>query len=398
MDTCWGSPPDTHLTTYFISALSEGWIKMMPRPRIVVGMMDGLGLEYVAQSEMPIWKMLAAKGFSKTVSAVMPSVTNVNNVSIATSCFPKDHGISGNSYYDAKNNVPVYMNSADLIQTPTIFQKAKEAGVKSGLLTSKRKTVELFSKHTEVAIAAECPPDEYIEKYGTPANIYSSEINQWLWTVAVDWLTNRPDLGLIYVHTTDYPMHAWPPEDERSKSHLTALDTLIGKAIDAAPDAGFFLTADHGMNFKTRCWDLFLVCKGAGTPIKFSLSPERDYYVKHHNNYAGCAYVYLNDSEDEPKVLKTLSDLPGVLEVLSRNAAAERFSLPPSTIGDLVVLADKTTMFGDLQAISEELSPTYRNHGSVFEMEVPLIIYNMTPPLPENEYQVNKDLLRGLFV
>ena len=370
---------------------------IFPDRRIVVGMMDGLGLEYVAQSDMPNWKRIAEKGLSKTVSAVMPSVTNVNNVSIATSCFPQDHGISGNSYYDAKNNVPVYMNSAELIQAPTVFEKAQKAGIKSGLLTSKRKTVELFSKHTEVAIAAEKPPEEYIQKYGAPANIYSSDINLWLWTVAIDWLANRPDLGLIYVHTTDYPMHAWPPEDERSKAHLAGLDSLIGQALDTAPDAGFFFTADHGMNFKTRCWDLFLVCKGAGTPIKFSLSPERDYYIKHHNNYAGCAYVYLNSETDEPQVRKTLTNLPGVLEVLSRSDAAARFSLPPTTIGDLVVLADKTTMFGDLTTLSEELAPTYRNHGSVFEMEVPFIIYNMKPPLPESEYLYNKDLLRGLF-
>ena len=367
------------------------------RQRIVVGMMDGLGLEYVAHSEMPAWKRMADAGFSKTVSAIMPSVTNVNNVSIATSSFPCEHGISGNSYYDAKNNVPVYMNSADLIRVPTIFEKAKLAGIKSGLLTSKRKTVELFSKHTEVAIAAERPPEEYIHRYGQPADIYSSAINSWLWTVAVDWLVNRPELGLIYVHTTDYPMHAWAPEDARSQEHLQSVDGLIGKALEAAPEAGFFFTADHGMNFKTRCWDLFHVCKEAGTPIKFSLSPERDYYIKHHNNYAGCAYVYLHSPDDEVAVRKTLHELPGVHEILTRSEAATRYSLPTETIGELVVLADKSSMFGDMEKAYQDLAPEYRNHGSVFEMEVPLIIFNVEPPLPRDEYLYNKDLLRGLW-
>lgn len=365
--------------------------------RIVVGMMDGLGPQYVAESEMPNWRRLAAAGFSRQVSAVMPSVTNVNNVSIACGCFPNEHGISGNSYYDAENNRPVYMNSAELIRVPTIFERAAKQGVASGLLTSKRKTVELFSKHTTVAIAAEQPPADYVEKFGKPADIYSMEINWWLWRVAVDWLKNRPELGLIYVHTTDYPMHAWPAEAAESKQHLSQVDELIGEAVATSPDAAFFFTADHGMNFKTQCWDLVRACGDAGTPIRFSLSPERDYYVKHHNNYAGCAFVYLNRVEDEPAVRKTLLSLDGVAEVITRAEAAERYHLPAATIGELVVLADETTMFGEMEQTFNVLDKKYRNHGSTYEMEVPMIIYNCHPPLPVDEYRYNKDLTRGLW-
>ena len=365
--------------------------------RIVVGMMDGLGPEYVAQSEMPNWQRLARAGFARNVSAIMPSVTNVNNVSIACGCFPAEHGISGNSYYDAENNEPVYMNSAELIRVPTIFEQAAKKGIASGLLTSKRKTVELFSKHTSVAIAAEQPPEAYVEKFGQPANIYSSEINWWLWQVAVDWLKNRPELGLIYVHTTDYPMHAWPANAPESKAHLAGVDRWLGEAVSAAPDAAFFLTADHGMNFKTRCWDLVRACDAASTPIKFSLSPERDYYIKHHNNYAGCAYVYLNRPDDEASVRRTLWSLTGVAEILTRAEAASRFHLPPATIGELVILADETTMFGEMDQPFRDLPKEYRNHGSTFEMEVPLIIYNCQPPRPAEEYRYNKDLTCGLW-
>ena len=54
--------------------------------RVVVVMVDGLGPDYLEQSPMPVFKDLMAKGFSKTVAGVMPSVTNVNNASIATGC------------------------------------------------------------------------------------------------------------------------------------------------------------------------------------------------------------------------------------------------------------------------------------------------------------------------
>lgn len=141
------------------------------------------------------------------------------------------------------------------------------------------------------AATAEDPPTDLVGRHGPPSGIYSREINYWLWQVAVDLLKTRPDLGLLYVHTTDYPMHSWPPEAPESQEHLQRLDNLIGEARAAAPDAAFFVTADHGMNFKTRCWDLMRLCEHAGTPIRFMLFPERDYYIQHHKNYSGCAWL-----------------------------------------------------------------------------------------------------------
>ena len=46
----------------------------------------------------------------------------------------------------------------------------------------------------------------------------------------------------MYVHTTDYPMHNWPPEAAESIEHLARLDELLGEAAAAAPDAAFLLT------------------------------------------------------------------------------------------------------------------------------------------------------------
>lgn len=50
--------------------------------RVVIVMVDGLGVDYVEQSPMPVLKGLMSKGFSKTVRGVMPAVTNTNNASI----------------------------------------------------------------------------------------------------------------------------------------------------------------------------------------------------------------------------------------------------------------------------------------------------------------------------
>src|ERR1700754_1862313 len=99
------------------------------------------------------------------------------------------------------------MESADFLLKPTISQRAARRGVKSALLTCKKKTINLLARDAEIALAAERPPPEYVERYGKPGDIYSREINYWLWQVAADLLRTRPDIGVLYVHTTDYPMH-----------------------------------------------------------------------------------------------------------------------------------------------------------------------------------------------
>jgi hypothetical protein len=47
-----------------------------------------------------------------------------------------------------------------------------------------------------------------------------------------------------------------------------------------------------------------------------------------------------------------------------------------SRIGELVVLGDRNTVFGGLDAEMESLPPEYRSHGSTSEAKVPLYIYN----------------------
>jgi phosphonoacetate hydrolase len=366
--------------------------------RVIVAMIDGLGMDYFDQSYMPTLHRLREEAFYRQVSAVFPSVTNVNNVSICCGAWPEEHGIIGNSYLDPATGKPEYMNSADMIRAKTLFQRAAAKGVKSAILTSKRKTTELFKYDTDVAIAAERPSDEWIEKLGQPADIYSAEINYWLWEAAIYLLEYRPDLGVIYVHTTDYPMHTWAEHEPESQDHCAKLDDLIGKARETAPDAALFLTADHGMNYKTHCWDLTRALENRDAPVRFVLSPERDYYIQHHRNFAGCAFVFLRKPRDLDRVMSVLRGLDGVEMALASADAAERFHLAPEHLGDIVVFGDRDTMFGDLEQENEDLAANYRNHGSLHEMEVPLIIDNCRGNAPPpDEFTANKDLTRLLF-
>jgi len=368
------------------------------RQRVVIGMFDGMGMDYFTAQPLPTMDRLRAQGFFKTVSAVLPSVTNANNVSICCGALPDAHGITGNSYFNEETGEADYMESASFLLAPTVIQRAAARGVKAALLTSKKKTINLLADGAEIAVAAEEPPAAYVERYGAPAGIYSREINYWLWEVAIDLLRTRPDISLFYVHTTDYPMHEWAPAEEASREHLTTLDRLLGTAIDSATDAAVLLTADHGMNYKTRCWDLARACAACGVPLRFALSAERDRYVKHHRTFGGTAWVWLNSPGDAPRAAEVIRGLEGVEQVLTRDEAAARFHLMPQRIGELVVLSDKDTVFGEMEAEREELDARYRSHGALHELDVPLIVYNQAGTMPEPaSFVFNADLTRTLY-
>jgi phosphonoacetate hydrolase len=391
---CFSLAPRTHGQTEAEPPLIKG------SQRVVIVMFDGLGPDYVEQSSMPVLKGLSAKGFTKTVAGVMPSVTNVNNASIATGTWPRDHGITGNSFFDERKGQAEYMENSAYLLRSTLFERAAKRGVKSALLTAKKKTMALLAKGTALAIAAEAPTAEQIQKYGTPPPVYSREINYWLWEVAADLLKNRPDLGCLYVHTTDYPMHTWPASAPESKDHLARIDILLGRAVDAAPDAAFLITADHGMSAKSRCWDLAKACKNRGLELRFALSAERDKYVKHHRTFGGTGYVWLRSYRDAEAATRILRGLEGVEAVLTRAEAANRFHLMPERIGELVVLGDRETVFGETDAPFEveHLPPTFRTHGSLHEAIVPLVIYNASGTMPPaDSIRTNFDMIRTLY-
>jgi phosphonoacetate hydrolase len=88
-------------------------------------------------------------------------------------------------------------------------------------------------------------------------------------------------------------------------------------------------------------------------------------------------------------VAKIVAGLQGVEVVLTRSEAVKRYHLMASRIGDLIVLGDRDTVFGDLDTPFETLPEEYRAHGSLHEMDVPLVIYNAQARLSAEEFLYN---------
>jgi len=83
---------------------------------------------------------------------------------------------------------------------------------------------------------------------------------------------------------------------------------------------------------------------------------------------------------------------------LPSEEAASRFHLPLERIGDMVVLGDRDTMFGEMDSEYADLDPSYRAHGSLHEMDVPLLIHNCDGlGRSPSAFSHNKDLVRFLY-
>jgi phosphonoacetate hydrolase len=203
-----------------------------------------------------------------------------------------------------------------------------------------------------------------------------------VWEAALDVIKNRPTVGLIFVHTTDYPMHTYPPEAGESRARLRRIDDFLDASSRADPGLAFFVTADHGMSAKATVLDLGTALARRGVEVKVALSTERDQYPRHHRGHGGTAFIYLSSPADVGKAIRALRRLEGVEEVLPRDEAARKYRLNRHRLGDVWVTAVKDVVFGHAAREREALPRGYRSHGSAHELDIPCVIYRYAGELP----------------
>ena len=370
----------------------------------VVICVDGLDPEYLEACETPNLTRLGGMGFLKTGQCMMPSVTNVNNVSLVTAAYSDTHGISSNYRLVRETGEEIYMESGEYVLAETMFQRLERRGGKSALVTSKDKLRTLLADGATIAVSSEQAPEWVVREVGAPPPIYSLEVNGWVVEAASFIMSRCEDLDVVYISTTDYAMHTYAPEEPESQRHLSILDEAVGELVESYPDVTLLLTADHGMSRKRRMVDLESALERYGMRA-VAVPIIKDRYTVHHSNLGGCSYVYVDyvdpGSGDRrgPKTgdalveaLKVLGETPGVEEALSQEEAVDRFRLHRERIGDIVVTGEPDVVFGDPS--ETEMPPRLRSHASTHERQVPLLGYN--GDFEGFSFQENRDL--GRFV
>ena len=366
----------------------------------VVICLDGCEPEYldVAISEglMPNLKRIRSEGTDALAHSVIPSFTNPNNMSIATGRPPSVHGICGNFLFDPETGEEVMMNDVRFLRAPTLFSKYYEGGSRVAVVTAKDKLRALLgaglnfdedraicfsSEKADVATKVDNGIHNASEWLGRPVpEVYSAELSEFVFAAGVKILKEwSPDV--MYLSTTDYIQHKFAPHQQVAKDFYAMTDKYIGE-LDAMGVA-LVVTADHGMKPKhdangepsvVYVQDLLDQWLGQGSARV--ILPITDPYVVHHGALGSFATAYLPEDVDRNEIISKLSNTDGILLVIDKAAAVQRFDLPPDRIGDIVMISTENMTLGtsvdrhDIEALKEPL----RSHGGLTEKEVPFIV------------------------
>lgn len=359
------------------------------RKKALLICIDGCGPDYL--NEASFIESLGDNGYFVEGDSIVPSVTNVNNVSILTGKYPEVHGVTSNYYYSRTTGKEVYMESSKFIRVKTLLEWGTEVGLKTALLTSKDKLRSLIGKGANVCFSAEKPPAWIVKRIGNPPSTYSVDVNFWLFKAAQE-VVLKEDPDLTYVTTTDYAMHKYAPQESESKRHIRGIDQSIQELIETFEAKGknalVCVTADHGMSEASTAINLELTLKDYEISSKMN-TIIADRYVVHHSNLGGAAYIYLENVKDLAKSVEMLRDTQGVEIVLTRKQASNLYHLDIDRIGDILVLGKKGSVFG---LLNQQVSDVHlRSHGSLHEMKVPIIV-NLSRSELNQLPQENKDL------
>jgi phosphonoacetate hydrolase len=366
----------------------------VPKQPTVVVCVDGCEPDYIAQAvaagAMPAMKRFLAEGTALVGDCVVPSFTNPNNLSIVTGAPPSVHGICGNYLYDAATGTEVMMNDPKWLRAPTILAGLADAGAQVAVVTAKDKLRRLLghgmrgicfsSEKADQASLEENGITDVLPLVGMPVpDVYSAELSEFIFAAGVKLLeTRRPDV--MYLSTTDYVQHKHAPGDPDANRFYAMLDRYLAR-FDAA-GAVVALTADHGMNAKTRLDAspnvIYLqdVLDGwLGRERARVILPITDPYVVHHGALGSFATIYL-PADAAGDVAARLRGLIGIEVVLPRDEAARRFELPADRIGDLVVVSERSVVLGTGRARHDlsQLDLPLRSHGGISEQRVPIIL------------------------
>jgi len=368
----------------------------LARQPTVVVCVDGCEPDYIAQAvahgHVPWLKEVLATGTSLVADCVVPSFTNPNNLSIVTGVPPAVHGICGNYFFDVASGSEVMMNDPKWLRAPTILAELANAGQSVAVVTAKDKLRKLLghrlkgicfsAERADEASEDENGIDEVVERVGMPVpSVYSAELSEFVFAAGVELMSHERRPDVMYLSTTDYVQHKHAPGTDGADAFYRMMDGYLGK-LDALGCA-IALTADHGMNAKTRMdsqpdviYLQDILDDWLGAAAARVILPITDPYVVHHGALGSFATVYLPAGSDVAAVAARIAGLRGVESVDARADAAQRFELPADRIGDLVVVSERSTVIGtgiarhDLSALDAPL----RSHGGVSEQRVPLIV------------------------
>jgi predicted AlkP superfamily pyrophosphatase or phosphodiesterase len=355
------------------------------RPVVVL---DVVGLTPRHLAQMPALSAFADAGAQARLDPVFPAVTCTVQSSILTGLPPGEHGAVGNGWYDRDlGEVLFWRQHNGLVQGEKVWDAARRAdpgyrvanlcwwyamGAGTDLtLTPRpvyhadgRKSPDCYtvpaSLRTE--LTAELGAFPLFSYWGPRAGIASS---RWIAAAARRvLLTDRPDLGLVYLPHLDYDLQRYGPAGPEAARAARELDGVLAPLLTAATRSGatVVVLSEYGITPVSRHVALNRVLRREGLLRVYEqagmeyLDPwtSRAFAVADHQ----AAHVYVADPSDVDAVGALLAGVPGVAQVLDGTGKAG-YAIDHERSGDLICVAEPDAWFSYYYWLDDANAPDF---------------------------------------
>lgn len=216
-------------------------------PPLLLVSIDGFRADYLARNQSPTLEALAASGVrAKWMQASFPTLTFPNHYTLVTGDYPNNHGIIGNSMYDAELG-RFSLSNADAVTDGRWWHEAEPIWVtadKQGLTTA-----TMFWPGSEAKIHGYLP--DYTRPYNgdVTARERVDQVLAWLDLPAAE----RPDFLTLYFSAVDHAGHEYGPDTPEVNTAIRRVDSAIAhlvtglKARDLFRHINIVVVSDHGM-------------------------------------------------------------------------------------------------------------------------------------------------------
>ncbi len=243
---------------------------------------DGLKPEYVTRASehklhLPVLTRFLTEGtYADGVLAVLPTVTYPDHTTLITGVWPAEHGIYNNTLFDPEHKMAgAWYWYAESIRVPTLWDAAHGAGIGTASVSwpvsvNAVNVDTLIPEYwrTSASPAGVNPQDrDLMVALSRPVGMLASmqqrlgpymmgnettvEGDQTRTRFSLDILASRkPGLMTIHLSSLDEAEHLSGPFSDEADRTLEAIDTMVGRLMDAAlkndPATTVIIVSDHG--------------------------------------------------------------------------------------------------------------------------------------------------------
>lgn len=355
-------------------------------------LLDVVGLTPRALASMPRLQALGRGGRTVRMDTILPAVTCSVQSTILTGRMPREHGIVGNGWHFRDLGDPMLWRQHNrLVEGEKLWETARRdhpgyRAANLGWWYAMGATTDVTVTPRPIYHAdGRKSPDAYVRpaslhdplmerlgefplfQYWGPTAALAS--TQWLidasrGMLAGDFGVGASDLVMTYLPHLDYDLQRFGPDSPEADRAAAELDVALAPLLDDADERGYTVVAlaEYGIAPADRPVDINRVLRREGLLEVYvqqgreQLDPwtSRAFAVADHQ----VAHVYIDDDADIPRVAALLVGVPGVDEVLDREAQA-RYGLDHERSGELVVVAEPGAWFTYYFWLDDARAPEY---------------------------------------